>query len=331
MISSLEKIQIRIKAKAFLFINSIFDNVLRSKKIGLSVATRELSSFQKSSFGESDLNEWCLILHGKIYDEKFLSYLIHNLRSLREFNKSLSIVVSTYGDSNYSLLEHVASELDVTLLLAKDVGALPKPFPRSLGQQISSFRVGLDFAIEQRYKYVVKLRVDQMLNPDAFFSLALCMFKLLPPLDNQFSTRIWSTSYNTYKYRTLGISDMLMFGCTEVISDYWENMLPKEILEFNANESNAAVKDKLYGFTIPETWLAYRFIRKHATEVNDISKLEHEFWGKFAGIVNANAIGFDWGKSKPWLASNFHSINWFGSIYSNELAELTFEEWLYTY
>jgi hypothetical protein len=59
--------------------------------------------------------------------------------------------------------------------------------------------------------------------------------------------------------------------------------------------------------------------------------INKDFWRKYAGVINAEAIEFSWGKSNDWLATNFHSINWFGSLYSEDLVELRFEDWLTEY
>jgi hypothetical protein len=122
-----------------------------------------------------------------------------------------------------------------------------------------------------------------------------------------------------------------MFGATDVMSIFWEKISPEEIVSFNADVKHNEFREILYNFSIPETWLGFRFMKSVDSQGIVIDDLNGDFWKNYAGVVNAEAIGFTWGKSNDWLTTNFHSINWFGDIYSQNLVELRFEDWLTKY
>jgi hypothetical protein len=295
----------------------------------LNVGTRELSKNTERLKHSGESQDWCLILHGKIYDEKFNDYLSTNLKDFRDLIPELKIIVATYSDEFFPQLERLTKELDIELVVVDDVGPLPNPYPRSLGQQIATISAGIEKARSLNFKYVAKLRVDQSIELDKFIVLAKKLFDLFPPTNEKFSTRVWSTSYNTYTNRYLGISDMFMFGATDVMSIFWEYISPEGIVSFNADLRHKEAKENLYNFSIPETWLGFRFM--NSVEGQGIDDMNSYFWKNYAGVINAEAIGFTWGKSNEWLSTNFHSINWFGSLYSQNLVELRFEDWLTKY
>ena len=327
----IDSIKLKVRTFIFLRILSSYDEFLRRKSMRLNVGTRELLQKAESLVSAQESQDWCLILHGKIYDENFFHYVTSNLRSFRDSSKELKIILATYRDPFYSKLENLARELDIELVAVEDVGQLPNPYPRSLGQQIATISAGIEKAKSLNFKYVAKLRVDQSIELSKFIPLAKRVFDLFPPANEKFLTRVWSTSYNTYTNRSLGISDMFMFGGTDIMSMFWENISPKEIVLFNTDLKHKEVREILYDFSIPETWLGFRFMKSVEGQKIVIDNVDTDFWKKYAGVINAEAIGFTWGKSNDWLTTNFHSINWFGSIYSQNLVELRFEDWLTKY
>lgn len=324
---------IKLKLRTFIFLKtlSLFDNLLHDKSMKLVVGTRELSRQDLSLVPAQESKDWCLIIHGKIYDENFYNYLASNLRNYRNSSKELKIILSTYRDDFYPSLEQLSKQLDIELVVVEDVGPLQNPYPRSLGQQIATISAGIERARRLNFNFVAKMRVDQSIELNKFFGLANKVLKLFPTSNERFTSRIWSTSYNSYTNRLLGISDMFMFGATDIMSTYWENFLPEKILSFNNELENKAAKDHFYGFSIPETWLGFRFMNLVEGQEGGIENLDRQFWKEYAGVINAEAIGFSWGKSKDFLSTNFHSINWFGSLYSQNLVELRFEDWLIKY
>lgn len=324
-------LKIKLLTLFFVKVFGFYDKFLREKSMRLVVGTREYRRNEEYSVSSTRSQDWCLILHGKIYDKNFFDYLKRNLESYRLSSESLKIILVTYKDSFFPQLELLVKELKIDLVAVEDVGSLPNPYPRSLGQQIASIAAGIKRAKDLDFKYVAKLRVDQSIELNKFLPLASKVFDLFPPLNEKFSTRIWSTSYNSYTGRFLGISDMFMFGATEIMSRYWENITPEEILLFNADAKNKEAREILYNFSIPETWLGFKFMCSIEDRKHEAGDLNNEFWKSYAGVVNAEAIGFTWGKSNDWLATNFHSINWFGSLYSQDLVELRFEDWITKY
>ena len=297
----------------------------------LSVGTRALPQKTERLVPSRESQDWCLILHGKIYNKNFYEYLTSSLKDFRDSSKELKIILATYRDEFFPHLELLTKELEIELVAVEDVGPLPNPYPQSLGQQIATISAGIEKARSLNFKYVAKLRVDQTIDLHKFIALANKVFDLFPPTSKEFSTRVWSTSYNTYTNRSLGISDMFMFGATDIMSIFWECISPEEIVLFNNDLKHKEAKGILYNFSVPETWLGFRFMNSVDGQRVGIDNINSDFWKKYAGVINAEAVGFSWGKSNDWLATNFHSYNWFRSLYSQDLVELKFEDWLTKY
>jgi hypothetical protein len=276
-------------------------------------------------------SQWCVVFHGKIYNEKFLSYLLNNLEKIRETNREIGLVVATYQDKFMPILFDEGKRLNFEVVEVLDAGPLPSPLPKSLAQQIATISSGINKAEELGFKYVVKVRVDQFANINKIVEIANKLFSKYPPLNSFLETRIWSTSYNTYRYRLLGISDMLMFGEIQTMKKYWPRWDNEDIVEFCSASKNQLARKQLYNFSIPESLLAFKFISDLEINGQSLEDTNNYFWTHLGGVVNSTAIAHSWGKSFPWVASNFHSLNWFGNLFGPELAELTFEDWLMEY
>jgi hypothetical protein len=113
---------------------------LREKSMKLSVGTRELTQRKETFVLPQESQGWCLILHGKIYDENFYNYLVRNLKNYRDSSKELKIILATYRDDFFPQLELLVKELEIELVAVEDVGPLPNLIPGAWGNRLLLFR-----------------------------------------------------------------------------------------------------------------------------------------------------------------------------------------------
>jgi hypothetical protein len=286
---------------------------------------------QEPSVNISHSEKWGVVFHGKIYDEKCLKFLLLSIEDIRSHLPDIPIYVATYEDDFFHELEKESAQWKFILLKTEDAGELPTPYPRSLCQQISSVSTGLLRAKDEGVKKVVKIRVDQRVNLEKLIPIISSYNRVYPGRRTKSNARIWVTSYNTYFERPLGASDMVTIGEIEDVINYWSPISVPDWIELTSRFKSELQPEEKPLLDIPETWLAFRFILSQRVELSGLKNLNSVFWHNFAGVVNASAVQQNWYKTHSWLGTNFHTMNWFGSFYGPDFAEISFEDWLVLY
>lgn len=275
--------------------------------------------------------DWGIVYHGKIVDERTLDYLVANIESTRAISTEITIVVSVYEDEYFFPLENRVKKLEVVLIKCPDVGELKGGYPKSLCQQIETINSGLTFLQEVGIPKSMKIRVDQKINVETTIRLVDRLFLAFPSHVDTVTNRIWTTSYNSYLRRPLGASDMIMVGFTRDLLKYWSKISTRHWVEFT-EKLNKKYQHPIYAeFRIPETWLGARYLEGKNVDLTSPSGANQAFWQDFMGVINSAHLNHSWMKTHDWLGSNFHTLNWFGTLLSYELSEITFEDWVAIY
>lgn len=332
-----------IKSKLFLLcsylfthMNNFFESKLQKKEAHLVVSSQfrlaNLTNYvQETSISLARNEKWGIVFHGKIYDQKCLFFLLQSIKETRYYLPDIPIYVATYEDEFFDKLKQESIRWKFELLKTEDAGELPTPYPKSLCQQINSVSTGLLKAKDEGIKKVVKIRVDQRVNLEKLIPIISSNNKLYPGKCGASNGRLWVTSYNTYLLRPLGASDMVTIGEIEDVIKYWSPINVSDWIELTSQFKSELQPEEKNLLNVPETWLAFRFIKNQRVEVPGIKNLNSLFWRDFAGVINASSIQQNWYKTYPWLGTNFHTMNWFGSIYGPDFAEISFEDWLVLY
>jgi len=318
--------RIRWKILTFFFerANQFFSRVLLRKETNLIVSVNP--AIQRMSTNKQ--KDWAVIYQGKIYSTDFFEFLSESIKLTRNVNPEIEIIVATYNDGFSEELAKHSRILDFTIVTVTDVGSMPAGYPPSLCQQIVSSAKGIEAAQKMGFSKCLKVRVDQRIDVASAIDLAETLSKKLDNVPLEMSPRIWGSSYNSYKYRPLGLSDMFHMGSTKAMSAYWKSSSIEELLE-DYLSIRAINNDYLWSnFDIPETFLAARYLVNQGESVTEASITNKVFWIKYAGILNAVSISHIWHKTFPWLGSNYHTIKWFNRFFSKSFAEMTFEQWL---
>jgi hypothetical protein len=275
--------------------------------------------------------DWGIVYHGKIINQKTLEFLVKNIISTRAVSPRIVIVVSVYDDEFYLQLKIAVQNLEVILIQCDDVGELKGNYPRSLCQQIETISSGLKYLEHAGVKKSVKVRVDQRINIETTIRLIDKLFLAFPSTGENALNRIWTTSYNSYLRRPLGASDMIMAGFTQDLNEYWSRISTSSWMEFT-ERLNQRYSNPIYAeFRIPETWLGARYLELKSIDLTSPAYANHIFWRDYMGVINSAHLSHSWMKTHEWLGSNFHTLNWFGNLLNYMHSEITFEDWVAIY
>lgn len=308
---------------------TVLNNGLKDKHLKVVVGIHSTNPIMPMNQPEIEsLSDYALVFHGKIFSIELNEYLLNNIKQIRKRYPNLLIILSTY---EMKLKDHSCLiELGVVVVYNKDVGELPTPYPKSICQQIETVNSGLSFAVSQRKKYSIKIRVDQNIIAE---DLIRKCFTMQTMFQNNIKdcSRIFTTSYSSYAHRALGVSDMFMFGETSDLLKYWGTAKPDDYLiqmkklqkKYKALEWNK--------FLIPETWLAARYLDNLGINLEDPGLVTAYAWHEFFGIIDASSLGLSWFKTNDWLLTNKLTREWFSSDFKSGMVELYFIDWLSNY
>ena len=324
---------ITMKTLIFVKLMNILNSYLNTKGFVAKISVRPFQRLQLENRIPQKIiyQDWGIVFHGKIISPKTLTFLIENIKSARSVSTDISIVVSTYEDEFYPDLKHAIEGLDVRLVVCQDVGELGQNYPRSLCQQIETTSSGLNYLLALDIDKCMKIRVDQNIDIESTILLVDRLSVAFPSSLENTSNRIWTTSYNSYLRRPLGASDMCMVGFTKDLAKYWIKISTADWLKFTTALSQKYPHAAYQEFRIPETWLAARYLDSMQINLTSPERANQIFWRDYMGIINSAHLNHHWLKSHEWLGSNFHTLNWFGSLLNQELTEITFEDWVAIY
>ena len=308
--------------------NSANRNLLRKNfKLSIGLRPKQPVIF-KNYIDDFSTEHYAVIFHGKIFDNMVEEFLFSNISAFRSTYPKLMIVLSSYMDDFINLNRFL--DLNIEFIDNVDVGQLPEPYPTSLCQQIETISHGLMAAEKAEKRYSLKIRVDQSVSPENILRLLSGHFDLFPS-GLETVSRLFTSSYGTYRHRPLGLSDMFMFGETKFLLAFWKPSNPIDYEE-TAKYLREKFREPLWnGFLIPEVWLAARYLDHLSIDLSSPGFSTTHAWSVYFGVIDSSAIDLVWFKTHEWLDSNYLTRVWFSSEFHPEMGELRFADWLTSY
>ena len=187
---------------------------------------------------------------------------------------------------------------------------------------ICSSKTGIAYARKLGLSYVMKTRTDQRFYETNIIQFLFNMLKVFPCNDVKVQTeRLIALSFDTFKYRLYGISDMFLFGHIDDVEKFYNSPLEErtEVPKLSSNTQLDYAKQKF-----AEIFLTTEYLKKIGHKINWTLKDSWNCYGKYFCIVDASSLGFYWPKY-----SNIEN-RWrnFFSLSGGAEEELTFKEWL---
>ena len=177
---------------------------------------------KNSVYSSKYLSNIAIIIQGPIQLKE--NFTLETIKLYKIIYPEAKVILSTWrGENEKSILK--AKEYGAEVILNKkpnDYGYGQKASSYNLNLQLISTKEGISLAKKLNYKYSIKTRTDMRLYKPNIFGFFISMMNLFP-LENAKlqDKRIFVSSIATCKYRIYGLTDVLMFGKTKDMLNYW--------------------------------------------------------------------------------------------------------------
>ena len=263
-----------------------------------------------------NLPKTAVILQGPIlYDNNFT---LETIKIYKRTFPSAELIISTWLTEDRMCLKNLAA-LGVYLVKSDKIDHHGRD---NLNLQIISTRAGIRKARELGCKYVLKTRTDQRFYATNILQYLFDILKTFPVVkDAPLKSRLIACSFNTFKYRWYGISDMFLFGHIEDVEKYWnipfDNAAP---VEWSNCKNNYEVFERHRS----ETYIAQRFLEKIGWELKNSLADSYKLYAELFVFIDRDSLQMFWPKySNKSLRWNFFD--------TNPMEEIKFADWLNLY
>ena len=195
----------------------------------------------------------CIVIQGTIVKEN--DFTLETCKIYKKiFNNSETIILSTWDTEDKKYLKNFES-IGVKVLLSKAPDFAGRA---NLNYQILSTMKGLEEGEKLGCEYAIKTRTDQRFYSTNLSRDLFNLLKIYPPSPNyNMHSRLIALSFNSFKYRYYGISDMFLFGNTQDMLKYWNSPL-----DTKKYEEYKTIKQKdLWQQYCSETYIASHFLK----------------------------------------------------------------------
>ena len=282
---------IQLFAKIFNLGDYFFSFKLFSKNLTIS---------PKKYIKKKNSSKIAIIIQGPIVDNsnfttETIKFYLHNY-------PYIPIIISTWEGDAEKLKDIFKKEINRKIYLI--LNKIPNYSGyKNINLQAVSTKNAINFAKKLKCRYVLKTRSDVRLyseNFDIYLLNLIKFYKLDYKTNKKQKERIISTSF-TLRYRLYAVSDLVMFGNTNDLSNYFNVLTNKKIEEkfykfvnnFNLNEKNYFIQKEF----CPEIYFFSEFFKKINKKLswtsNDyIRKISENFI-----IIDNNSLSIYWKKS----------------------------------
>ena len=259
-----------------------------------------------------------IIIQGPI-QEKF-DFLKNTLEIYKKIFKNSINIISTWKTENIEKLNTLKDE-NVHILFNDE----PEKSQSNIDHQIFSTNIALKFAINHNAKYSIKTRADVRLNKSNLETFFISLIKTFPVKSNSLiKSRIIVPSLITFKFRIFSLSDIVMFGETNDLLQYFDLELFKNGLKkFDLNEKKLLKNETP---VVAEIFLCARFMNKLDNSINWNLESWWDSLKNYFCIIDNSSLDLFW-----------HKYDWnyeyrYIRTYSDKFARaIDFQDWLSLY
>ncbi len=276
----------------------------------VTLRTRPKRAAQFGLVADTLVSKSAIVIQGPIL--KTEDFTLETVKMYVQMFTGTRIIVSTWATEDAEYLKKIEA-----------LGAIVIPNPKpavagtqNMNMQIVSTRAGINKARELGAEFVLKTRTDQRVyNPNSlsFLYNTLLRFPVATNFKQKF--RIVGASLNSFKYRTYGLSDMLLFGHIDDMETYWNAPL----------DDNGSVYANLK-LKINEVYLATTFLSAVGRPV--LWTLA-DSWAAFRDnfcVVDEQSLDMYWYKYSRMKEYRYRHYD---ALYNDQ--EMSFVEWFNIY
>ena len=259
-----------------------------------------------------------IIIQGPI-QEKF-DFLKNTLEIYKKIFKNSIIIISTWKSEDIEKINTLKDE-NIYILFNDE----PEKSQSNIDHQIFSTNIALKFAMNHNAKYSIKTRADVRINKSNLETFFISLIKTFPVKSNSLiKSRIVVPSLITFKFRIFSLSDIVMFGETNDLLQYFDLELFRDGLKkFDLNE-----KELLKNETpvVAEIFLCARFMNKLDNSINWNLESWWDSLKNYFCIIDNSSLDLFW-----------HKYDWnyeyrYIRTYSDKFARaIDFQDWLSLY
>ena len=264
--------------------------------------------------------KFAVIIQGPI--EENADFLKNTLKIYKKIFKNSLIIISTWESEDKELIRELHDE-NVHIILNDDKKI--KKSRSNINKQIASTNVALNFAKTQNVKYCLKTRTDHRVYNNNLETFLISLIKTFPVKENKLiKSRILVPPMGTFKFFLYHLTDLMMFGETEDLINYWD----KENYDVGLEKMGLSEKNYFINDTplCPETFLCSRFIGK----IEDDLTWDLENWWRclrdYFCIIDNSSLDSLWFKYEWEVEYRYLKT------YSDKISRtVDFHEWLSLY
>lgn len=259
-----------------------------------------------------------IIIQGPIQDK--FEFLKNTLNIYKKVFKNSIIIISTWKSENVELINTLKGE-NIFIIFSDE----PEKAQSNVNHQIYSTNKALNLANEYGAKFSLKTRSDVRINKNNLESFFISLINIFPVKKNNFiNSRIVVPSLITFKYRIYSLSDIVMFGETNDLLQYFKNETFSIGLEkFGLNKNNLLKNETPI---IAEVFLCSRFIKQIKGEVDWTLNGWWESLKDYFCIIDNSSLDLFWYKY------DWHFEYRYLRTYSDKFARaIDFQDWLSLY
>ena len=259
-----------------------------------------------------------IIIQGPI-QEKF-DFLKNTLEIYKKIFKNSIIIISTWKSEDIEKINTLKDE-NIYILFNDE----PEKSQSNIDHQIFSTNIALKFAMNHNAKYSIKTRADVRINKSNLETFFISLIKTFPVKSNSLiKSRIIVPSLITFKFRIFSLSDIVMFGETDDLLQYFDLELFRDGLKkFDLNEKKLLKNEKP---VVAEIFLCARFLNKLDNSINWNLESWWDSLKNYFCIIDNSSLDLFW-----------HKYDWnyeyrYIRTYSDKFARaIDFQDWLSLY
>ena len=259
-----------------------------------------------------------VIIQGPI-QEKF-DFLKNTLEIYKKIFKNSIIIISTWKSEDIEKI-NTLKDKDIYILFNDE----PEKSQSNIDHQIFSTNMALKLAINHNAKYSIKTRADVRLNKSNLETFFISLIKTFPVKSNSLiKSRIVVPSLITFKFRIFSLSDIVMFGETNDLLQYFDLELFRDGLKkFDLNEKKLLKNETP---VVAEIFLCARFMNKLDNSINwNLENWWDSLKNYFCIIDNSSLDLF-------WYKYDWNYEYRYIRTYSDKFARaIDFQDWLSLY
>ena len=259
-----------------------------------------------------------IIIQGPIQEK--IDFLKNTLEIYKKIFKNSIIIISTWKSEDIEKINTLKDE-NIYILFNDE----PEKSQSNIDHQIFSTNIALKFAMNHNAKYSIKTRADVRINKSNLETFFISLIKTFPVKSNSLiKSRIVVPSLITFKFRIFSLSDIVMFGETNDLLQYFDLELFRDGLKkFDLNEKKLLKNETP---VVAEIFLCARFMNKLDNSINWNLESWWDSLKNYFCIIDNSSLDLFW-----------HKYDWnyeyrYIRTYSDKFARaIDFQDWLSLY